>query len=95
MLDIWRHCHGDDQIRPVAGTLFRLIENQEQVATLSYVDSLAEQSVLEDLLERSKPPYPNTTDPCTLYTLFTTCLKPHFVTRLYLGVHDLDNVIRR
>jgi hypothetical protein len=76
LLDIWRHCHGDDQIRPVAGTLFRLIENQEQVATLSYVDSLAEQSVLEDLLERSKPPYPNTTDPLhslhSLHYLFKT-----------------------
>ena len=59
MADIWQLCNGAEQIRPVAGTLFRLIENQEQVATLSYVDSLAEQSVLEELLERSKPPCPN------------------------------------
>ncbi|MDO9476387.1 MAG: RES family NAD+ phosphorylase [Pseudohongiella sp.] len=70
MSDIWQHCHGDEQIRPVAGTLYRLIENQEQVATLSYVDSLAEQSVLEDLLERSKPPYPNGVD--SLHYLFKT-----------------------
>ncbi|MDP2286108.1 MAG: RES family NAD+ phosphorylase, partial [Pseudohongiella sp.] len=69
-MNIWQLCNGAEQIRPVAGTLFRLIENQEQVATLSYVDSLAEQSVLEDLLERSKPPYPNAID--SLHYLFKT-----------------------
>lgn len=62
MSEIWQQCHGDDQIRPVAGKLFRLIENQEQVATLGYVDTLAEQSVLEDLLERSKPALPDHQD---------------------------------
>lgn len=74
MAEIWQLCNGAEQIRPVAGTLFRLIENQEQVATLSYVDSLAEQSVLEDLLERSKPPYPpNPLDSLhTLHYLFKT-----------------------
>lgn len=62
MSEIWQRCHGDDHIRPVAGKLYRLVENQEQVATLGYVDSLAEQSVLEDLLERSKPPCPGSLD---------------------------------
>lgn len=62
MSDIWQLCQGPQQFRPVAGSLFRLIENQEQVATLGYVDTLAEQSVLEDLLERSKPPYPEYAD---------------------------------
>jgi hypothetical protein len=59
--DIWQHCQGSNHIRPVSGTLFRLVENQEQVATLSYVDTLAEQSVLEDLLDRSKPEYVHST----------------------------------
>lgn len=73
MADIWQLCNGAEQIRPVAGTLFRLIENQEQVATLSYVDSLAEQSVLEELLERSKPPCPNALDSRhSLHYLFKT-----------------------
>jgi hypothetical protein len=38
------------------GELLRLVESQEQVATTSLVDNLAEQSLLEDLLESSKPP---------------------------------------
>lgn len=38
------------------GTLLRLVESQEQVATNSLVDMAAEQLVLEQLLERSKPP---------------------------------------
>jgi hypothetical protein len=40
----------------VHGTLLRLVESQEQVATNSLVDSASEQAVLEELLERSKPP---------------------------------------
>ena len=39
----------------VSGRLWRAVESQSQVATLSLVDSLEEQSVLEDLVERSKP----------------------------------------
>lgn len=34
----------------------RIVESQEQVATRSLVDDLAEQHLLEQLLERSKPP---------------------------------------
>ena len=62
MSDIWQNCEGNQQIGPIAGKLYRLVENQEQVATLSYVDDLAEQSVLEELLERSKPDAPNAAD---------------------------------
>ncbi|WP_237750926.1 RES family NAD+ phosphorylase [Gallaecimonas xiamenensis] len=35
---------------------WRLVESQEQVATSHLVDSLAEQQLLEDLLDYSKPP---------------------------------------
>lgn len=38
-----------------------MVESQEQVATLGYVDTLAEQAVLEELLEESKPAYPEET----------------------------------
>jgi hypothetical protein len=38
------------------GTLLRLVESQEQVATNAVVDSAAEQEVLEQILERTKPP---------------------------------------
>ncbi|HSB95262.1 MAG TPA: RES family NAD+ phosphorylase [Spongiibacteraceae bacterium] len=55
---IWEACNGPDQITSVEGRLLRLVESQEQIATLGYVDTLEEQALLEDLLEEAKPPYP-------------------------------------
>lgn len=55
---IWQACKGETHIQPLAGRLLRLVESQEQVATLALVDSLQEQAVLEQLLEKSKPAYP-------------------------------------
>jgi hypothetical protein len=43
----------------IRGTLFRLVESQEQTGTLGYVDTLAEQALLEEMLEAAKPPYPD------------------------------------
>lgn len=43
---------------PLSGRIFRLVESQEQVATLSYVDTLAEQALLEQMLENVKPACP-------------------------------------
>lgn len=56
MTDLWAACHEHLRILPLAGELLRMVESQQQVATLSLVDDLAEQALLEDLLERSKPP---------------------------------------
>jgi len=39
----------------LAGTLLRLVESQEQVATNQLVGSLARQAVLEEMLEATKP----------------------------------------
>ncbi len=63
--DIWAQCQGEQQIRSIEGRLWRLVESQEQVATLNYVDSLDEQAVLEDLLESAKPPAPYQYHPVT------------------------------
>lgn len=41
--------------------MHRLVESQEQVATNSLVRTLAEQALLEELLDASKPPLPVTT----------------------------------
>jgi hypothetical protein len=60
--DIWQDCQGNKHVSPVSGIVFRLIENQGQVATLSYVDPMAEQSALGDLLDGSKPIYPKDAD---------------------------------
>lgn len=56
---IWDSCNGPRHIGELAGVLHRLVESQEQIATLSYVDTLEEQAVLEDLLDAAKPPYPD------------------------------------
>jgi hypothetical protein len=40
----------------LAGTLLRLVESQEQVATNQLVGSLDRQALLEDMLEATKPP---------------------------------------
>lgn len=55
---IWDKCQGAAQIRPISGTLYRLVESQEQIATLGFVDTLEEQALLEELLEGIKPNYP-------------------------------------
>jgi RES domain len=59
---IWEACDGPQHIGPLSGLLFRLVESQEQIATLGYVDTLEEQALLEDLLESVKPPYPEGSD---------------------------------
>uniref|UniRef100_A0A486XM25 RES domain-containing protein n=1 Tax=Rheinheimera sp. BAL341 TaxID=1708203 RepID=A0A486XM25_9GAMM len=55
---IWQACNGERHLTPLSGTLFRLVESQEQAATLSLVDTLQEQALLEQLLEQTKPPVP-------------------------------------
>ena len=55
-MDIWQLCDGERQVRPLRGKLLRMVESQAQVATLHLVDTLAEQALLEELLEASKPP---------------------------------------
>ncbi len=42
----------------VTGRIWRVVESQQQVATNELVDNLAEQILLEQLLETSKPAYP-------------------------------------
>ena len=55
---------------PIAGMAWRLVEAQEQVATAALVDNLAEQQLLEDLLEFAKPPRPAGTE--SLHYLLAT-----------------------
>nr|WP_298411073.1 RES family NAD+ phosphorylase [uncultured Halomonas sp.] len=61
-MSIWQACNGARQIEPLSGTLYRLVESQEQVATLGYVDSLEEQALLEEMLENAKPPNADKTE---------------------------------
>lgn len=59
---IWEACEGTKQLQTISGTAWRLVESQEQIATLGYVDTLEEQALLEELLDSVKPPYPANTE---------------------------------
>ena len=54
---LWEACNGAQQIGYLTGILYRLVESQEQIATLGYVDTLDEQTLLEEMLEQTKPVY--------------------------------------
>ena len=46
------------ETRPFAGSAWRFVEAQHRVSTLKLVDSLAEQALLEEILEETKPLLP-------------------------------------
>lgn len=46
------------EARPYAASAWRLVEAQHMVSTMKLVDSTAEQAVVEDILEETKPPVP-------------------------------------
>ncbi|MEC8887313.1 MAG: RES family NAD+ phosphorylase [Pseudomonadota bacterium] len=56
--DQWQSIDWEKVIRPIHGTLYRLVESQEQIATRQLVDTLEEQALLEEMLDAVKPPYP-------------------------------------
>lgn len=68
--ELWQRCQGEAAIAPLRGKLLRLVESQAQIATLQLVDTLAEQALLEELLETSKPRLPQA-DPALHYLLRT------------------------
>ena len=47
------------ETRPLRGECWRLVEAQHRVSTLKIVDTLAEQALLEEMLERTKPTIPS------------------------------------
>lgn len=59
MTDLWKTCDLETAIHTIGGTLYRLVESQEQVATMKLVDNLEEQSLLEEMLDAVKPPPPS------------------------------------
>lgn len=53
---IWTRCAGDSEIRPLRLSPWRAVEAQHLVSTRKLVDSREEQVVLEQLIDRVKPP---------------------------------------
>lgn len=54
-MGIWADAGGPDHILPYSGAAYRVVESQEQAATMQLVDTLQEQELLEQLLDGSKP----------------------------------------
>ena len=55
---IWTPAALSPERRRLAGFCWRAVEGQHYVSTMKLVDTLEEQSLLETLIERSKPPVP-------------------------------------
>jgi hypothetical protein len=54
--DIWTRCEGSSEIGSLVSDPWRVVEAQHQIATRKLVGSDAEQALLEEVLERYKPP---------------------------------------
>lgn len=61
-LTIWTPHALESSARRYEGELWRVVETQRLASTVRLVDTLAEQAVLETLLEASKPPLPPGTE---------------------------------
>ena len=66
---IWTRCAGDSELRSLRLSPWRVVEAQHQVSTRKLVDSAEEQALLEELIERVKPP--DVTGGRIHYLLFT------------------------
>ncbi|NGQ91381.1 RES family NAD+ phosphorylase [Rhodobacter sp. HX-7-19] len=55
---IWTPDALRSEARALSGRAWRFVEAQHRVSTLKLVDTLAEQAVLEDILDATKPPLP-------------------------------------
>lgn len=51
----WAACLAEVEAAPLVGTVRRLVESQEQIATNQLVRSLEQQAVLEEMLDGTKP----------------------------------------
>lgn len=58
MTDVWAAVADEARPQALGGEVLRVVESQEQVATNRLVATLAEQDLLESMLEASKPPLP-------------------------------------
>ncbi len=54
--NIWMQCAGDSERRELRLVAWRVVESQHEVSTRKLVSSAAEQELLEELIDRVKPP---------------------------------------
>lgn len=54
--NIWMQCAGDSELQALRLVAWRVVESQHEVSTRKLVTSAAEQELLEELVDRVKPP---------------------------------------
>ncbi|MDX2347095.1 MAG: RES family NAD+ phosphorylase [Legionella sp.] len=57
-MDIWSEVKGEQYIQPMMATIHRVTDDQQLIATMSLVNNVEEQGILEQLLEETKPEKP-------------------------------------
>lgn len=68
---IWTRCAGASEIRALRLAPWRAVEAQHQISTRTLVDSREEQELLEELIDRVKPPVTPAASARLHYLLFT------------------------
>ena len=69
---IWTRCGGKANLRRLSGRAWRVVEAQHLLSTRRLVDTVEDQRLLEDLLDRVKPPVPHEARQRSLHWLLFT-----------------------
>jgi hypothetical protein len=69
---IWTRCGEKSSCRRLTGRAWRVVEAQHVVSTRKIVDTLEEQEILEELIDRLKPPAPEEQEFTGLHPLLAT-----------------------
>ncbi len=69
---IWTRCGGISNLRRLQSKPWRVVEAQHLISTLKLVDTLDEQKLLEEIIDRSKPTLPKEPGASRLHFLFFT-----------------------
>lgn len=69
---IWTRCGERSSCRRLSGRAWRVVEAQHVVSTRKLVDTLEEQELLEELIDRQKPPAPQDDEFTGLHPLLGT-----------------------
>jgi|CXWL01.1.fsa_nt_gi hypothetical protein len=71
-MSIWKTTQGEKYLSAINVKVKRMVENQYRNSTRHLVDNIEEQEILEEELEKSKPPYPANNSKGKLHWLLFT-----------------------
>lgn len=55
---IWMPCGGKSNLSSIETAVWRIVEDQHRSSTMKLVDDARDQTILEDIIDRGKPPFP-------------------------------------